>query len=854
MKYTPNVNLQCPDQDSDILHTNYLFCGNMEKIDAYLGQWSGRSARINMSNYHWEVFDDVAKEWVDTGLSISLIDRGVWNATTTYTLLDFVRYNGSSYVYLNAEPSAGHLLTEETYWNYLAQKGDKGDAAYNPTVTVKTNTDTEFVLTVSDNNGSYDTPNLKGFTPSIDVKTDTVTDYKLTITGEKGAVDTPNLKGYSPTVAVKKQTDTEYVLEVIDKDGVKTTPNLQGQDGFTPTVVEKTKSATEYVLTITNENGSVDTPNLQGQNGFTPVISEKSKTDTEYVLTITNENGSIDTPNLQGKDAVSPVIAVKTDTENEYVLDITDKNGLKTTPNLKAFTPKIEVKENTATNYTLEITDVSGTKTTPNLQGQDGFTPVVTVKKQTPDEYILTITGKDGVIDTPNLKGQDGQGSGDMLKSSYDSNNDGIVNNSDALQGHPASYFVAAEAGKGLSANDYTTAEKSKLAGLSNYDDTQIKADITSANTAIGQLQTRVESVDNSKVDKVTGKGLSTNDYTTTEKNKLAGLSKVNLINNDGTTLETNLNVSVISTDEYLDYQHCGEDTISYLRDGTVVVDPETSFEINSSGEITAYIGPSGLGWATIPSIVNNTIVKRIGNDVYNADTSTAGKVQMVMLPNTITEIGSNAFKKCEVLFPLPPSIKRIEDYAFYGNRADDEVIKHLKNLEYIGAYAFANNNIRRLTIPNNIKHIGDNAFYECGLLEVVWENPSEKAIVGSNIFAHNKLYAYLFPMLIKTRKVSVLKTLLKDLPNDDDYKKAAIVPFDSEYISFYVDGEIYTGASYINFEEYVNSALNGFYNKPKLTIVDTDVKVGNYFVAKGTTKVTKNTILESDCQYSLIS
>ena len=79
--------------------------------------------------------------------------------------------------------------------------------------------------------------------------------------------------------------------------------------------------------------------------------------------------------------------------------------------------------------------------------------------------------------------------------------------------------------GKGLSSNDYTTAEKSKLAGLSNYNDAQIKADITSANNAIGQLQTRVESIDNSKVDKVSGKGLSANDYTTAEKNKLAGLS-----------------------------------------------------------------------------------------------------------------------------------------------------------------------------------------------------------------------------------------------------------------------------------------------------------------------------------------
>lgn len=79
--------------------------------------------------------------------------------------------------------------------------------------------------------------------------------------------------------------------------------------------------------------------------------------------------------------------------------------------------------------------------------------------------------------------------------------------------------------GKALSTNDYTNAEKSKLAGLSNYNDTQVKSDITAANTAIGQLQTRVESVDNSKVDKVSGKGLSENDYTTAEKNKLAGLS-----------------------------------------------------------------------------------------------------------------------------------------------------------------------------------------------------------------------------------------------------------------------------------------------------------------------------------------
>ena len=66
-------------------------------------------------------------------------------------------------------------------------------------------------------------------------------------------------------------------------------------------------------------------------------------------------------------------------------------------------------------------------------------------------------------------------GYGDMLKATYDTNKDGVVDNSSALEGHPASYFATAtdldekvdkETGKGLSANDYTTVEKTKLAGI----------------------------------------------------------------------------------------------------------------------------------------------------------------------------------------------------------------------------------------------------------------------------------------------------------------------------------------------------------------------------------------------------
>ena len=84
--------------------------------------------------------------------------------------------------------------------------------------------------------------------------------------------------------------------------------------------------------------------------------------------------------------------------------------------------------------------------------------------------------------------------------------------------------------GKQLSTEDFTTAEKNKLAELNNYDDTQIQADITALQTRATNIETQIVT----KVDKVTGKGLSTNDFTTELLNKLNGIAsgaQVNTIN-----------------------------------------------------------------------------------------------------------------------------------------------------------------------------------------------------------------------------------------------------------------------------------------------------------------------------------
>ena len=85
--------------------------------------------------------------------------------------------------------------------------------------------------------------------------------------------------------------------------------------------------------------------------------------------------------------------------------------------------------------------------------------------------------------------------------------------------------FVPAEPGKGLSSNDYTTEEKEKLAGVeTGANKTTVDSALSSTSTNPVQnkiINTKFDSVQadiDSKVDKVDGKGLSTNDLTATLK------------------------------------------------------------------------------------------------------------------------------------------------------------------------------------------------------------------------------------------------------------------------------------------------------------------------------------------------
>lgn len=93
--------------------------------------------------------------------------------------------------------------------------------------------------------------------------------------------------------------------------------------------------------------------------------------------------------------------------------------------------------------------------------------------------------------------------------------------------------FVQKDGSKVLSDNNYTTAEKEKLAGITSGANKYTLP--TASGTVLGGVKIgnnmsidsngAISPVLTSKVDKVEGKGLSTNDYTTAEKTKLAGIA-----------------------------------------------------------------------------------------------------------------------------------------------------------------------------------------------------------------------------------------------------------------------------------------------------------------------------------------
>ncbi|UGX98222.1 hypothetical protein G6321_00025095 [Bradyrhizobium barranii subsp. barranii] len=64
--------------------------------------------------------------WVFLGIYKAFRPRGAYDGSTVYYYGDVQTTSGSSYIYINDTPSAGHAAPNATYWQVLAAKGDPG--------------------------------------------------------------------------------------------------------------------------------------------------------------------------------------------------------------------------------------------------------------------------------------------------------------------------------------------------------------------------------------------------------------------------------------------------------------------------------------------------------------------------------------------------------------------------------------------------------------------------------------------------------------------------------------------------------------------------------------------------------
>lgn len=184
-------------------------------------------------------------------------------------------------------------------------KGDKGDRGeqglpgadgFSPTVVVKESSNEKYVLTVTDVNGSYDTPNLKGTGGSGGSGEDGAT--FIPSVSEDGVISWTNDKGYKNPDPVNIKGPQGDKGEKGDQ-GIQ---GLQGPQGEQGSPGDKGDQGPIGPQGPQGEPGQDGTDGIDGQDGFSPTITVKTQTGTEYVLTITNKDGSYDTPNLQGQD------------------------------------------------------------------------------------------------------------------------------------------------------------------------------------------------------------------------------------------------------------------------------------------------------------------------------------------------------------------------------------------------------------------------------------------------------------------------------------------------------------------------------------------------------------------------
>ena len=380
----------------------------------------------------------------------------------------------------------------------------------------------------------------------------------------------------------------------------------------------------------------------------------------------------------------------KTKTESETLKSSLVSENQKATENIKDLTNKIDTGKTTTSELNTSIEDAKTNKS--NLDATN--TTALATKKTLKDATIAANTTKENLS---NLKNQGDTLSEDLIAKITDGNK--LKSNLDASVSDAAtaksnldgSVEAAASINTILKATD-TEAKKTEafirdLMSQLNLTKDEVQKIIANGNldqyVTEPRLKEALEAIDVTSqlvdyVKKVEGKGLSSNDYTDTDKAKVDAIPNDFDYNNSGSGAN--------SLDKQYLYDILFGESLVTRKAGEwpVVYGKPSSIENNAfrGNQLTSVIIPNS--------------VTSIGKYAFSSNQLTS-----VIIPNSVTVIGNGVFSSNQLTSVIiPNSVTSIGLVAFRGNQLTSVIIPN--SVTDIGAGAFTNNKLTEVKIPKN--------------------------------------------------------------------------------------------------------------------------------------------------------
>ena len=173
-------------------------------------------------------------------------------------------------------------------------------------------------------------------------------------------------------------------------------------------------------------------------------------------------------------------------------------------------------------------------------------------------------------------------------------------------------------------------------------------------------------------------------------------------------------------------------------------------YVVHESGKYAKIVGFTGTVNSTMsipPIVVDGNIqltVIDLGSNIFGSETEPQNGMNQIMLPNTIINIGSNAFAGCLDLSAInfPNSLMRIEGEAFRMAGANAGFVVNLPaNTRQIAARAFEYSNVKAFVPGTLLREIGDEAFensYNEDVIEIKVSKNLE--VIGEKAFASMRI------------------------------------------------------------------------------------------------------------------